>query len=245
MSILESIKRILWPIEKVEPDQSFHALFQPQQYWESRHQRFRKSLQSVGHLQLSHKDNAKQYEVKRGHLLDVISRHIDKPAGLKLLDAGCGIGVFTRSFVGLGFDVTAVDLSTSAVKKARMVAPKARFIVSPLSTLQLDEGFDVVTAIDVLLHIVDDHSWRSALTSLVSHLHSNGKLLILDHLKSAPADHPPHVKTRSLAAYKAMFVNLGMRIIEHKKFQLEQEDSWKDLIVVEYAYDRPGEDFDL
>ena len=58
---------------------------------------------------------------------------------------------------------------------------------------------------------------------------------ILDHLQHALPDHPPNVKPRSLAQYKAMFVNLGMNIIDHKRFKLEQEDSWKDLIVVEFS----------
>lgn len=238
MSILESIKKIFLPSKKIEEDQAF----QPQRYWESRHQRFRNSLQSVGHIQLSHKDNAIQYEIKRSYIAELINNYFPKPEGFKLLDAGCGIGFFTRSFVDMGFDVTAVDLSTSAIKKARMVAPKAHFVVSPLSTLQLHEGFDVVTAIDVLLHIVDDHAWRATLSSLVSHLHSNGKLLILDHLNSAPPDRPAHVKTRSLADYKAMFVHLGLHIVEHEKIKLEQEDSWKDLIMVEFSSDPLSED---
>lgn len=235
MSILESIKRIFWPSERVEEDQAVQSRFQPQRYWESRHKRFSKSLQSVGHLQLSHSDNAKQYELKRGYIAELMNNYFPSPKGLKLLNGGCGIGFFTRSFVDMGFEVTAVDLSDAAIKKARLVAPKAHFVVSPLSTLQLNEGFDVVTAIDVLLHIVDDQMWRAALTSLVSHLHSNGKLLILDQMIAASADHPPHVKTRSLAEYKAMFVNLGLHIVEHEKIKLEQEDSWKDLLMVEFS----------
>lgn len=231
MSIFSSIRKIIWP-KKEEDDTRF---FQPQRYWEARHQRFRNRLQAVGHLQLNQLDNAKQYEVKRQHLVEMINRHVPQRKNLKLLDAGCGIGVFTKTFVETGFDVTAIDLSISAIKHARSAVPQARFIVTPLSKLQLNEGFDVIAVIDVLLHIVDDRLWRAALASLTGHLYSGGRLLILDHLQKAPPDHPPHVKTRSLAHYKAMFVNLGMNIIDHERFKLEQEDSWKDLIVVEFS----------
>lgn len=236
MSIFSSIRKIFWPTKEVnDTPQSF----QPQRYWEARHQQFRNRLQAVGHLQLSHLENAKQYEVKRQHIVEMIDRYVPETKNRKLLDAGCGIGVFTKTFVEKGFDVTAIDLSTSAIKHARSAVPQARYIVTPLSTLQLNEGFDVIAVIDVLLHVVDDRLWRATLASLAGHLYSGGRLLILDHLQKALPDHPPHVKTRSLAQYKAMFVNLGMNMIDHKRFRLEQEDSWKDLIVVEFSKDIP------
>ena len=231
MSVFSSIRKMIWPKEKEEEDQTY----QPLQYWESRHQRFRNSLQSVGHLQLNHHDNAQQYEVKRRRIVEMINRHVPQSKGHTLLDAGCGVGIFTRTFVEMGFDVTALDFSTSAIKKARSAVPQARFLVAPLATLQLDEGFDVIAVIDVLLHVVNDRQWRATLASLAGHLHSSGRMLILDHLKKVSPDHPPHLMTRSLAQYKAMFVNLGLSILEHERFKLEHEDTWKDLLTVEFS----------
>jgi SAM-dependent methyltransferase len=46
----------------------------------------------------------------------------------------------------------------------------------------LDSRFDVVNAIDVMFHIVDDDGWRRAMRNLAAHLAPSGRLVIAEHV---------------------------------------------------------------
>jgi SAM-dependent methyltransferase len=89
-------------------------------------------------------------------------RHV--PQGSKVLDIGCGGGLFLNlmagvgmEFVGVGFDVSqpAIDMANAAAKQVAMSNSKAT-----LSFHRIDLGrdwpagkFDVLTCIDVLHHV--------------------------------------------------------------------------------------------
>ena len=120
MSITKTIRRLF------RTDRE--SIFVPSTYWEMRHQSHFGSLKAVGHRQLSDIANAEQYETKRRHIAGMIGRYVDDPRGKTLLDAGCGVGVLTPTYVGLGFDVLGVDFSETAVRSARSRGVRAEFL---------------------------------------------------------------------------------------------------------------------
>jgi SAM-dependent methyltransferase len=75
--------------------------------------------------------------------------------GGRLLEAGCGYGLFLRQAAD-HFECVGCDASEYAVRQARARLP-ARVPVfrAPLPGLELRRRFDVVTAFDVLEHIPD------------------------------------------------------------------------------------------
>ena len=127
----------------------FHA----HRYWEDRHRARRDSLSAVGHAQLDDDANAELYEIKRAKLVDMIGRHVTNPQGQSLLDAGCGIAMFASSLVDLGFDVTGVDVSATALERARSREPRAAFVSGSLETLSLRRRFNVVVVVDVVVSV--------------------------------------------------------------------------------------------
>lgn len=202
--------------------------FDPRGYWEDRHHELVGKLSAVGHRCLTEEANAEQYALKLTHIREAILRHRPTTLGGTLLEAGCGTGCFTPHFVDLGFEVTAVDFSPSAVAQARMKAPTATFHVSALRDLDLGEKFDVVAIVDVLLHIVDDTEWHKTLGVLATYLKTGGVLILMDTLVDDPHD-APHCRHRPLDVYLQFFESMGIELVEHERFLLAQENAEKDL----------------
>lgn len=206
--------------------------FAPEQYWDTRHQTHQASLKAVGHVKLTDRQSAEQYEVKRSRLMDMIRRHCPETTSRSLLDAGCGIGLLTGAFVEQGFDVVGVDFSETAIERARAGGIRAQFSVSTLAGLNLDQQFDVITAVDVLLHVVDRREWHATLDALRRHLKPEGVLIILDWLDARVRRVQPHLRARSQRRYARALARASLHIVEHERFRLEHEGSTKDLLAV-------------
>ena len=216
------------------------STFRTRKYWENRHQALRGSLRAVGHIQLTDEMNQRQYEVKRSRIATFIERRVGDARGLPsktLLDAGCGTGALTGGYVEMGFEVTGVDFSRSAIRQARQRDIDARFGVSRLDRLALPT-FDVITVIDVLLHIVDDAQWLNTLRSLTNHLKGGGVMIVLDRLSdTAERDGvrgrvASHCRLRAMAEYESALAELSMTVVDHERLTLEHEQATKDLFAV-------------
>ena len=210
-------------------------VFEPQVYWEDRHRTHQGSLRAVGHRQLSDEANAEQYRIKESRIIGMIRRQVPQPYGKTLLDAGCGVGVLIPAYVELGFSVVGVDFSDTAIGQAQVGGVSAQFVVSSLASLELGRRFDVITAIDVLLHIVADAEWADTLSSLSRHLKPGGALIILDRFADHTDGWSSHCRPRPKDRYAATFADLGLQIVEHEQFSLEHEDVLKDLFAVRHV----------
>lgn len=152
-----------------------------------------------------------------------------------MLDAGCGIGLLTRLYVELGFEVTGVDFSHSAVASAQAAGINAEFKQSSLEKLSLDRRFDVVCLVDVLQHLVEDDAFTRALAAIARHVKVEGVMLVVDSLgDSGPS--ATHCHRRSLAWHEVEFRIVGLELIEHRQFVLPHENSIKDLLLLKRRF---------
>lgn len=69
------------------------------------------------------------------------------PAGARVLDLGCGPGLYTERLAAAGFDVTGVDFSERSIEYARSTGSNVRYIEADYRELELDEHFDAVLMI--------------------------------------------------------------------------------------------------
>ena len=75
--------------------------------------------------------------------------------GTRLLDAGCGAGLFAELAAGRGADVTGLDAAPGLVEYARR-RPVVRYVVDDLQHMPFGDGvFDVVTAVNSVLYAAD------------------------------------------------------------------------------------------
>src|SRR5579864_453436 len=84
----------------------------------------------------------------------ILERDCGPMATVKVLDCACGIGTQALGLAKMGFQVTACDLSPSAVERIRMEAEKRglsvrAFVADMLDLTEIpDEGFDAVICMD-------------------------------------------------------------------------------------------------
>lgn len=103
------------------------------------------------------------YETTEGQRQDRLQkadvlRLIPEPvAGLRLLDAGCGTGHWSRFFASMGFSVHGVDVSEEMIAAARNKAiPGCTFEVADILDLPFkNASFDTVAAMTTLEFICD------------------------------------------------------------------------------------------
>jgi len=104
---------------------------------------------------------------------DLICRYA-RPEGARILDVGCGLGLYVRQFLTLSDDVYGVDIDAEKVAKARQTLPKIS--VAPAEKLPFpDASFDVLLLHEVLEHVEDD---RRAVAEAYRVLRPGGRMVI-------------------------------------------------------------------
>jgi SAM-dependent methyltransferase len=221
--------------------------FIPHLYWEKRHHR-NGGLRGVGRRTSSEDVNRLLYEKKWIEISETVSKYV--PIGSRVLDAGCGVGVFTDKLFEAGYRMTGVDFSSTAIERARRWA-RGDFRQMALHALDLGKTFDAVICIDVLFHVVDDGTFQECLSGFARHMTPGGVLLIQETLldKDADPENPvrpgpdasfgqrmlgklfPHVHQRYFSSYRHCLEPLGLGLVEWTRYRLGGRHGHKDLLV--------------
>ena len=111
-----------------------------------------------------------------------------------LLDVGSGAGHWIDFYRSV-FDargVVGIELAAPAADALRLnYAAESDVSVEELDIsgdIELGERFDIVNAVDVLFHVVDDGRWRRAVQNLGRHLAPGGRLVIVELVARIPYD---------------------------------------------------------
>lgn len=130
------------------------------------------------------------------------ARELDVPERARVLDAGCGEGLYAFALAKQRptWQVDAVDVDAEIVGRCRERLARERlgnlsFGQADVVELEVSERYDLVLAVDLLEH-VQDH--RAALRSLVQALRPGGT--ILAHVPAAVQHHPFGPSRRALEA---------------------------------------------
>lgn len=176
-------------------------------YWKDRHKQEYGFLSSVGQRTYSNRANFYIYKLVKEQYRKVIKR-INLPIGSKILDAGCGTGIFTEFLLSKGFVVDAVDISPNALIYLKKKNPTVKTICKPLSLLSDDKQYDVVHCFDVLYHILDDKEFELTLTKF-SKLAKKYIILHERFLNKKPLIISKHIKFRPYNQLKMNLKKLG------------------------------------
>ncbi|MCL0064541.1 methyltransferase domain-containing protein [Dehalococcoidia bacterium] len=97
--------------------------------------------------------------------------------GKRLLDVGCGKGLFLSVAESRGVQAYGVDISKTAVERARIISPACKIVIGLGEELPWkDNYFDYVTCFGSLEHFIDP---AKAVREMVRVLRPEGKALIL------------------------------------------------------------------
>ncbi len=65
----------------------------------------------------------------------------------KILDIGCGPGLYTKKLSDIGYDVTGLDFSQNSIKYAKSHDKKSKYIIEDYLKMNFDEEFDMILLI--------------------------------------------------------------------------------------------------
>lgn len=181
------------------------------EFWDNRH-RVRGELLSGGDLTWDHAGNEMLYALRLGRLIDILGGESSSTAPLRLLDAGCGKGFYTRAFTRFGYLADGIDSSEFAIEECRRVAAdRERYAVSTLAEWDPGYLYDAVVAVDVLFHLMDDAVWERSLRNLARLVRLGGLLVVADH--DGDEDHlrGSYQITRATHRYHEVAADEGLR----------------------------------
>jgi len=138
-----------------------------------------------------------------------------------LLEAGVGTGAYAGLWRELGVEEwVGVDISPQAVAYLRMRFPNGEFHVMDLARPEgalEGRSFDLVAAIDVLYHIVEDAWFETALGWLASRVGEHGYLVVSDVFTDSPwGSRFPHVRRRPMEVYLKTLEPCGLRLVDRE-----------------------------
>ncbi len=116
-------------------------------------------------------------KIRRTIVQDSLDRYLGKaPKHTKLLDFGCGSGIFVEELEKAGFDAHGVDISDEAVRFGALQGIKNLSTIDSHKINFPDNTFDVVLSMDVLEHL-EDEEW--ALKEIERILKPNGIFVVM------------------------------------------------------------------
>lgn len=189
------------------------------EYWEDRARRFARDgrgLRAVCSFGMPGFYNA---------AIDVSQRLALRPwlevgPGTEVLDAGCGVGRWSRRLARRGARVRGVDVSPTMVAEADRRArreglgDRCRFEVGDLASFSLQRTFPLVLAVTVLQHIMDDGRFESGLARLASHVAPGGRLVLLEAAPGGAAlAETPTLRLRGRDRYEAGLEAAGLSLV--------------------------------
>lgn len=188
-------------------------------YWERR-LRDHFTLEGVGYLRLGRRYNEWMYRV-RGEVFDrvVAEETAAMPRPLTVLEVGAGTGFYVERWLAMGAKVTGVDLTDVAIQNLTRRFPEGRFlqcdIGAPLRGSLADavHDYDVVSAFDVLFHIVDDTAYARALENIGQLLKPGGLFIWSDNFVHQEAIRVDHQVSRSLPEIEAALDRAGFDVV--------------------------------
>jgi SAM-dependent methyltransferase len=191
--------------------------YEPADYWSARlASEF--SLRGTGHVCYSERYNRWLYRAKRRALRQAL-RGVTAP--VRALDVGSGTGWVVEQLHARGFEVEGCDVAAVAVERLRAAYPTIEFFAAEWGSAPLprpDAAYDVVTALDVAYHVVDDAAWERALADAARLLRVGGRLVVTDGLGASSASPAPHVRFRSEAAWRQAATTAGLELSELHRY---------------------------
>lgn len=191
--------------------------FEPEVYWETR-LRQNYTLDGVGYLGLGTRYNEWLYKIKRNSFMRSIKSLNLNLTEMNILDIGSGTGFWIKQWQDLDAGtISGCDITTVAIQNLKNNFPSCTFhhldIGDELPSA-LDEKYDIISAFDVLYHIVDDKRYMKAIENIWSLLKNNGLLILADNFLHSPTRRATTQVSRSLAENEIVLKNCGFEIID-------------------------------
>ena len=194
--------------------------YSPTEYWSAVHER--DDLSAVGQSALPDGINRWLYRALARNLRRFVGRHrLARPAPARVMDVGAGTGYWVEFWRGRGSRVDGVDIVPLAVERLNeRHGESGRFWVADIAEPGSlgGESYDIVTCLNVLLHVTQDDAFERALRNVAGAVAPGGHLLLAEPILKGAAPETPynpdkHSRARSLATYAAQLQAAGLELV--------------------------------
>lgn len=107
-------------------------------------------------------------------VITIIQKHLKKG---KILDLGCGEGGTALALAELGYDVTAIDISPTAIENIKKEAVKRKIKIKALSSdieqNNIKKNYDIILGLGIF-HFITKNKLFNLLEQIKSHTNKNG-----------------------------------------------------------------------
>lgn len=197
--------------------------YDPSEHWSKLHARG--DLSSVGQSGLPADLNTWLYRALERRVRWFARRHRVFDGARNAFDVGAGTGYWVRVWHDLGVPrVDGCDLVPEVAERLNQIFADRgnQFVGSDVGAVEpgLPAGrYDVVTVMNVLLHITDDTAFERAVSNVARLVGPGGRLLLVEPiLLDAAYERPPKEgatsRARTLAAYRDPLLVAGLEMIE-------------------------------
>lgn len=184
--------------------------YDPAEYWSER-LRDGSGLRQTGHWLYSERYNRWLYRAKRRALRRALG---DLHPPLHALDVGSGTGWVVEQLLSWGATVDGSDIAEPALHELRERHAGVTFFQLAIGDDPVprpDGVYELITAFDVMYHVVEDAQWRAAVDELARVLRRGGRLIVTDGFGSRDRHDARHVKFRSMARWHQAAAAAGLR----------------------------------
>lgn len=185
-------------------------------FWEDRLSK-EISLQTTGHRAFNAEYNDWLYKAQIDSLDLLLQKNQVQTEGASLFEVGSGGGFFIEYFRGKGVShVVGLDIAKPSVEFLRQKYPTYQFFHADIATDQMPiQGrFDLVTALNVLFHIVDEVKFHQAICNMRTLAKPGGYLILCDTFEPPLTPNRKHVRNRALSSYQSVFKEQGITILD-------------------------------
>ena len=162
--------------------------YENERYWNELHEHYRGKLRAVGWPALSEAFNAAKYASETDSFLRALEFcPQSNESGVRILETGIGTGFWTTLLIerlsNRGPRLTGLDISDDALASVRARFPDVELEKLDLRTIDPDKfhhGFDLVTAIMVLLHLTVPGEFANALRFSARSVRPGGTLILYE-----------------------------------------------------------------
>ena len=169
------------------------------------------------------------FEIEKNHWLMRVRRQIiidnlkkyfsEKPSEIKILDFGCGSGIFVNELQKRGYQTSGIDISEEAIKYGELRGIKNLKIQDSHKLDYPNGNFNAVLSMDVLEHL-EDESW--AIKEVERILKPGGKFIIMvpayQFLWGVQDEVAHHYRRYTLGGLKKKIIGSGKLEISHATY---------------------------
>jgi SAM-dependent methyltransferase len=191
------------------------SAFDPTDYWNARHLRY-PGLEGVGFIGLGAAYNSWLYKI-RGRSVRRLLRRLDGIEDFRVFDVGSGGGFYLDIWHDLGVaELVGSDISDVAVQRLRERFPGCEVVRLDISAADIDFDagtFDVISAFDLLFHIVDDSRYRTACRNVSRLLRPGGWFCFSENFVHTEAVRYEHQVSRPLAEIEECLRDVQLEMV--------------------------------